>query len=597
MTGTALMRGVVAVEADVFAIRRQGRELAAALGLEEPDQIRLAAALSEVGRRLLAGHGPLTVDFAVVPAEPSGGHTASVRPLLSLTVTGIGPADDELVGELGPTWHLVDRFAVRRNSASTAITMGRWLPDRVAAISPSEIEEIGRRIAGLTAGSPLDELAEHNRQLLATLQQVENQRDELLRLNAELEETNKGVVALYTELSDELEATNRGVVALYAELDQRNDQVRAASEAKSRFLANVSHELRAPITAIIGLCRLLKAPTSVPLTEEQAAQVELVESSARGLLGLVNQLLDLAKAESGRLEAAPVATDLKAVFDTLRGMLKAVPRSESTQLVITDPEGVPTLYTDPLLLTRALLNLATNGLKFTPHGEVRLTARHSPQERTVSLEVSDTGIGIPPEEHDRIFEEFHQVRHALHASVVGTGLGLPYARRLVQILGGRMSLDSTPGHGSTFTITLPVGDPAGSSTERAATGPLRVLIADDDDAFRTVAAMILRAAGDTVIEATDGEAALAAVRREPPDAVLLDLRLARLDGFAVLAALSSNETLSHIPVVVITAYPSDVADQAALDRAAAVLDKAQTTLDSLPRIVRDTVESQLRGRP
>src|SRR5690606_908452 len=117
----------------------------------------------------------------------------------------------------------------RRNGASTVITMGRWLPERVAAISPTEIEEIAQQIAGLTAGTPLEELAEHNRQLLATLQQVEHQRDELLRLNVELEETNRGVVALYKELSDELEATNRGVVALYAELDQRNDEIRAAS--------------------------------------------------------------------------------------------------------------------------------------------------------------------------------------------------------------------------------------------------------------------------------------------------------------------------------------------------------------------------------
>jgi len=601
MTGTAVIRGVVAVEADVFAIRRQARELGAALGLEEPDQIRLAAALSEVGRRLLARHGPLTVDFAVVPDEPNGGEAATERPLLSITVTGIGPADDALVGELGPTRQLVDRFAVRRNGASTVITMGRWLPERVAAISPTEIEEIAQQIAGLTAGTPLEELAEHNRQLLATLQQVEHQRDELLRLNVELEETNRGVVALYKELSDELEATNRGVVALYAELDQRNDEIRAASEAKSRFLANASHELRAPVTAIIGLCQLLKAPTSVPLTEEQAGQLGLIESSARGLLGLVNQLLDLAKAESGRLEATPVATDLKAVFDSLRGMLKAVPRSESTELVIVDPEGVPTLHTDPVLLTRVLLNLLTNGLKFTPDGEVRLTAQYSPRERTVSLAVSDTGIGIPPEEHERIFEEFHQVRHALHAGVVGTGLGLPYTRRLVQILGGRISLESTPGHGSTFTVTLPVSDPARSPAGNI-TGPLRVLIADDDDAFRTAAAMILRAAGDTVIEAADGEAALAAIQQEPPDAVLLDLRLAGVDGFAVLAALSSNETLSHIPVVVLTAYPSDVADQPALGRATTVMDKAQTTLDSLPRIVREAAqthlgETHLRERP
>src|SRR5262249_37768927 len=143
-------------------------------------------------------------------------------------------------------------------------------------------------------------------------------------LNNELQETNKGVMALYLQLSNELEETNRGVVALYAELDDKSDQLRAASEAKTRFLANVSHELRAPVTAVIGLIRLLSDPDSDPLTAAQSEQIELIRGSATDLLALVNDLLDLAKAESGRIVPVWSRVDLRALFGQLRGTLKAL---------------------------------------------------------------------------------------------------------------------------------------------------------------------------------------------------------------------------------------------------------------------------------
>ena len=176
-----------------------------------------------------------------------------------------------------------------------------------------------------------------NQQLIAALDEVRAQRDDLARLNAELEETNRGVMALYHQLSDELEETNRGVVALYAELDERSAQLRAASEAKTRFLANVSHELRAPVTAIIGLGRLLTDSSSDPLTEEQSRQVELIRGSAADLLALVNDLLDLAKAEAGRLEPNWSDVDLKAVFGQLRGTLRPLVTRPDVELVVEEP--------------------------------------------------------------------------------------------------------------------------------------------------------------------------------------------------------------------------------------------------------------------
>jgi signal transduction histidine kinase len=369
-----------------------------------------------------------------------------------------GPVGDDVVDAIGATRRLVDSYEVDRSEAGVVVTLTRSLP-RSGSPSAAEIESIRTEVTAMVAGTPLDELAEHNRQLLSTVELVQAHRDELLRMNAELAETNRGVMALYTELSTELEATNRGVVALYAELDQRTEQARAANEAKTRFLANVSHELRAPVTAIVGLVRLIRDPASDPLTTEQDDQLEFIDSSAHSLLGLVNDLLDLAKAESGKLEPTLEPVALADIFATLSGTMRAVPRSESTVLLVGEA-AVPPLLTDPILLTQVLRNLVTNGLKFTPAGQVRLSASYDRGPDEVVLEVSDTGIGIPAEEQERVFEEFHQVRHPHRPAVTGTGLGLPYARRLALILGGNITLASQPGRGSTFTVRLPVGGPS-----------------------------------------------------------------------------------------------------------------------------------------
>jgi signal transduction histidine kinase/CheY-like chemotaxis protein len=516
--------------------------------------------------------------------------------MLLVRASASGAVDDEFVGAIRVTERLMDAWDVARERARTTVSMGRWLPERAARLTAEEIEAIRADVADLTAGTPMEELAEHNRQLISTLEEVQAHRDDLLRVNAELEETNKGVVALYSELSDELEATNRGVVALYAELDQRTTQVRQASDAKTRFLANVSHELRAPVTSIVGLTRLLQDPSSDPLTREQANQLQLIDTSARSLLALVNELLDLAKAESGRLEPVPAETDLKAVFDTLRGTMKAVAIAPSTVLVVVDPVDVPTIYTDPIMLTQILRNLLTNGLKFTPEGEVRLSAIHEPDTGRVALVVADTGIGIPAHEQERVFEEFHQVRHALQASVTGTGLGLPYARRLAGILGGEITLVSAPGRGSTFTLTIPVGDPSTVEGDRPADAPVRVLVADDDVAFRSAVVGVLRVAGLTVHEAADGRTTLAAIEARPPDVILLDLRMTLVDGLAVLDALSGDDALRQIPVVVLTAYPSDLVEHPALRRVTTVLDKGQTTLDEVPLVIRQAASSMRRDQ-
>lgn len=446
-TGTPLLRMALRTESDVFVVRQRGREVAAAVGLEHQDQIRLATALSEIGRYLL-------VAVAVpVPAEVIFSVSLGTDPEMLVTevVTSIPVgADEELPGALA-VGRLVDSFSVQPNGGATVIRMSRRIPRSAGPLTPAQLEAARGDLTSSAARTPLEEMAEQNEQLLAALEQTRAQRDELARLNEELAETNRGVLALYTQLSEELDETNRGVVALHAELEERSARLRVVSETKSRFLANVSHELRAPVTAVIGLTRLLVDPFSDPLTAEQKEQIELIRTSAADLLALVNDLLDLGKAESGAIEPTWSDVELRVIFGQLRGTVRAMTTRPDVDLVVVDPVPPAVIRSDEVLLTQILRNLLHNGLKFTERGAVRMTAERDGEWWT--LRVSDTGVGIPPEFHERIFEEFYQVPGD---SSGGTGLGLPYARRLATILGGSLGVTSAPGTGSTFTLQLPV---------------------------------------------------------------------------------------------------------------------------------------------
>ncbi|MDY7084182.1 MAG: sensor histidine kinase [Actinomycetota bacterium] len=432
------------VAQDVFLIRQLAREVAREVGLEQQDQTRIATALSEVSRVVLGEYTDAEVTFAI---RPDG-----VSTILQVSVERLTLGAARLRAELGHVGRLVDKMEVEDGETGTVVWMARRLPASAPRLTPERLEEIRAGLSAHVPGSPLDELNVQNQQLVTALNEVRAQRDELARLNEELEETNRGVMALYHQLSEELEETNRGVVALYAELDEKSEQLAAASEAKSRFLANVSHELRAPVTAIIGLSRLLGDESSDPLTTEQRRQVELIRGSASDLLTLVNDLLDLAKAEAGRIEPTWEQVDLKAMFGQLRGTLRPLATRDEVTFSVDEP-AVSSIRSDEVLLARVLRNLLTNALKFTAEGEVRLTVR--PAGDDVEFVVSDTGTGIAPELHERIFEEFYQVPGSKALSGKGTGLGLPYARRLAGILGGALRVDSTPGEGSIFTLRLP----------------------------------------------------------------------------------------------------------------------------------------------
>lgn len=268
-------------------------------------------------------------------------------------------------------------------------------------------------------------------------------------LRAQLEDSRREVRAL----REELEETNRGVVALYSELDTQAGQLREATELKSRFLAYMSHEFRTPINSIRSIARLLGDRVDGPLTLEQERQVHFIQQTAAEFADMVDDLLDLAKVEAGRVEISPAWFEMVDLFSALRGMFKPVLSNPGVHLVFEEPVDVPKLYTDDRKLSQILRNFVSNALKFTTRGEVRVSARFDGE--MVTFSVADTGIGIAPEHHAHIFHDFSQVPSAQQRKVRGTGLGLSLSKKLAELLGGSVSLESELGKGSTFSVTVP----------------------------------------------------------------------------------------------------------------------------------------------
>ncbi|GAA1754034.1 ATP-binding protein [Nonomuraea bangladeshensis] len=557
MRAAPLTTVTVAGESDVFAMRQVGREVAAALGMSQQDQIRVATALSELGREIvIEGASGMVVAFALdfddLVMEVSFPDAAARHVAEGVTMAG-RLMDVVDAGERG-------RVVLRKR-----------LPASASALS---VAQIRTKVNAMAPSSALDELRQQNHELASTLEAVR-------QLNAELEETNQGVMALYNQLSAELEETNRGVVALYAELDEKSVQLREASDAKNRFWATVSHELRTPLNSIIGLVRLLTGPGGDPLGEEQARQVELIGSSAETLLTLVSELLDIGKAESGRLDPQFTTVDLVALAERLRMTMGPAQSTDQVTLRVVVPPPPFTMPADEAMLTRILRNLLANSLKFTQEGEVVLEVARDPAAGETVFTVADTGIGIPAEHLERVFEEFYQVPGPAQTRAKGTGLGLAYARRLAQAMGGTLTLASTPGKGTTAVLRLPYESHDVPVAQR-------ILVADDDENFRAGVRRMLTGFAAHIDEAPDGAAALAAMAAAPPDLALLDLLMPGLDGTAVLQRMADDERLRNVPVIIVTLAQTHRRPE----RAEAVLGKQGLRRDVLLNAIRQALGSR-----
>jgi signal transduction histidine kinase/CheY-like chemotaxis protein/CHASE3 domain sensor protein len=353
----------------------------------------------------------------------------------------------------------------------------------------------------------------------------------------------------------------------------------AASGAKSEFLASMSHELRTPLNSIIGFSEILRDQRFGPLNARQARYVENVLSSGHHLLQLVNDVLDLSKVESGRMELRPVPIDLRETLGEAVAIVQSLAQTKQVEIDVSLPVLRPALVADQGKLKQVLYNLLSNAVKFTPNGgrvrvEAQSLAESAPalggEHGMLLVSVVDNGIGIPERDQLRMFEAFEQADSPLARENPGTGLGLAVARKLVELHGGRIWVESAGNnHGSCFRFTLPLAaetppPPPGKAALAGGRGaearplfaggrsaPL-VLVVEDDAGAREILRLCLRNAGYDVVEAADADEALAVARTARPQAVTLDLLLPKRDGWELLAELRSDPATHAIPVIVVS---------------------------------------------
>jgi signal transduction histidine kinase len=535
----------IRTEADIVAARQRAHRLAELLGFERQDQTRIATAVSEIARNAFNYAGGGMAEFVLV--EDDG------RQLLRVCILDRGKGIPDLDAVLEGRYRsasgmglgiigarkLLDQFRIESDGNGTRVELGHGLPRSAARISQTQLREIAAELAQDAGQNPFEVLRDQDRELLQSLADLRRRQRETEQLNREIEDTN------------------RGVVALYAELDARAEQLRRASEIKTRFLSNMSHEFRTPLNSILALSRLLQDDPDRTLNSEQQRQVGYIRKSAHDLLELVNDLLDLAKVEAGKLDIKPGEFTISDLFSGLRGALRPLKSSTEVDLIFEAAQDMPVMFTDEGKVAQVLRNFISNALKFTEKGEVRVSAHFDSHARQVLFLVSDTGVGIAPANQAFIFEEFSQVEGHLQKHAKGTGLGLPLAKQLAGLLGGDVWVESELGKGSTFFLRVPVS--VASKPTRTSQGALantmrcRVLVIDDDETFRYVLRRIVSdQLGYEVFEANDGEQGLNRIRELHPDVVFLDLQMPRIDGFAVLQTLRGDSQTRELPVIVFT---------------------------------------------
>jgi len=256
------------------------------------------------------------------------------------------------------------------------------------------------------------------------------------------------------ELESELAETNKGVLALYAELDQNALQLREAADLKSRFLSYMSHEFRTPLASITSVTDILIARMDGPLTSEQERQLKFVQGSVRELSEMVDDLLDLAKVEAGRISISPEWFDMVDLFAALRGMFRPIVGASAVSLIFEEPQQIPPIYTDDKKLAQILRNFISNALKFTIEGEVRVSASMS-DNAMIEFAVTDTGIGIAADQIPALFSDFVQVDTRIQKRLRGSGLGLSLAKKFAELLRGKVAVESELGRGSRFSVLIP----------------------------------------------------------------------------------------------------------------------------------------------
>jgi PAS domain S-box-containing protein len=367
---------------------------------------------------------------------------------------------------------------------------------------------------------------------------------------------SKAIIASFVDISDRV----RAEVALR----EAKESAESASRVKSAFLANMSHELRTPLNAIIGYSEILQEDLHDRGDAASVADLEKIQGAGKHLLGLINDILDLSKIEAGRVDVYLEHVFLTHLLDEVKTIVDPMIKKNSNRLVVECPPDIGSLRTDLTKLKQSLINLLSNAAKFTKQGTVTLRVSRPAGDdgrARIRFEIIDSGIGMTPAQLSRLFQAFTQADSSTTRNFGGTGLGLTITKHFCAMLGGAISVTSTPDEGSIFTIDLPVemASPAvamdfdgGRTEDDDRSGVIDVLVVDDDPAVHDVLSATLSKQGYRLIHAKDGMEALALMRKNPPDVVTLDVMMPKVDGWSVLGIMKSEPELEHIPVIMLT---------------------------------------------
>jgi signal transduction histidine kinase len=599
----AILTTEIQIESDVVFVRQRARHLARLLGFDPQDQTRISTAVSEIARNAFQYAGGGRVEFLLqendkrlfeIRISDQGPGIARIQEIYDgqyRSETGMG------LGLLGAK-RLMDEFNIQTGpERGTTVTLGKRLASSAPRLGLRGVREISVKLVeqGMSVTqAPMAELREQNQELIRALDALQANQQELASLNHELEDTN------------------RGVVALYAELDEKAEALRRANSTKTRFLSNMTHEFRTPLNSILQLTKLLLDRVDGELTPEQEKQTQLIRTSAQNLWEMVNDLLDLAKVEAGKIVVRPSEFTIHELFAGLRGLMRPLEASNpAVALVFEEAAGIPALFTDEAKLSQILRNFISNALKFTERGQVIVSAKAEDEGR-VRISVADTGIGIAAADQERIFEDFYQVDSPIQRRFQGTGLGLPLTRKLAGLLGGKVELRSEPGKGSVFSAIVParytgsseasyVGEepvrpglargeaslPAAGST--AESSSLRVLIIDDREEDRYLLRSLLISHFDcTVLEAMSGSEGLELAEQIDPSVVFVDLAMPGLTGFEVLDRLRASPRFKDRPVIVHSGMELSEQDRQRLHGATRIFSKTRLSEEQLISAVIET---------
>ena len=543
-----VLTALVNTETDVVAVRQRAKQIAQLCGFGQQDQVRIATSVSELARNVYNYVGSGKVYFSVE------GDTAPQILTIIIEDKGLGIAnlDQILAGEYkSPTGmgmgiigarRLADRFDIKTGPTGTRITLKKIFPRLAPVITAKSSTSVFAKLTAMPADITVSEVIQQNQELLSALAELKARQDDL------------------TLLTRELEDTNRGMVALYAELDEKAGHLRRADQMKSRFLSNMSHEFRTPLSSIRALSKLLLDRVDGDLGVEQEKQVTYILQAANGLNELVNDLLDIAKIEAGKVVVRPSPFDVGGLFGALRGMLRPLLLSESLTLIFVPPETPLAMFTDEAKVSQILRNFISNALKFTEEGEITVSVTEIPEKNQVTFTVADTGIGIRPDDLQLIFEEFSQLESPQQRKVKGTGLGLPLCRNLARLLHGDVAVTSIPGVGSTFSVTLPmtIGVPDITVTESVRV-PIKnddrripILIVEDNLAIQMQYEKFLINTEFRPIAARNLREAVERWTVQRPAAVILDIVLHGEDSWLWLTELKNDPARSNVPVIIVT---------------------------------------------